>query len=407
MELFRKEVIEHQNRRLYGEVTVTTPLSTVVMTMLLAAIVVLIIVGLLFGSYAKKERVTGWLTPDKGLSRVVSSGYGIVETVHVGDGDVVEVGQPLITLSLDSGLVSGGDAVAAQLGQINSEEQELRTRLNLAGERYVSERTEMARRLEKLRAEHRLLLSEQTIQADRIVAAEELYEAMRSIEATSGLETKRQYEALLVLRQSREQLAQQIIAKDREIGQLQAQIDASPNNEQTELSELRGQLAMLAQRRTELESQGRTVMRAALGGRVAALPARAGQSVAPRTLLAAILPEGGQLEAELFVPTRAAGFIASGQPVRIRYDAFPYQKFGVSDGVVQSVSRTIFNPDELPPSIPLDEPAYRVSIRIGQQFVSAGEDRFPLQSGMTLQADIVQEKQRLWSLLFGSLNGGV
>lgn len=405
MDLFRKEVLDHQNRRLYGEVTLTTPLSSMAMTGLLAAILTGILLALVFGSYAKKESVTGWLTPDKGLARVVSSGYGVVETVHVSDGQAVAVGASLITVSLDSGLVSGGDAVAAQLSQINNEERELRARLELAGERYASAREEMTQRLEKLQAERELLLSEQTIQADRIVAAEELYEAMRSIEATSGLETKRQYEALLVLRQSREQLAQQIIAKDREIGRLQAEIDASPNNEQTELSELRGQLAMLAQRRTELESQGRIVLRAPVEGRIAALPARPGQSVGPQTLLTAILPEGGQLEAELFVPTRAAGFIATGQPVRIRYDAFPYQKFGIGDGTVQSVSRTIFNPDELPPSIPLDEPAYRVSVNIGKQFVGAGQDRFLLQSGMTLQADIVQEKQRLWTLLFGALTG--
>lgn len=406
MELFRKEAIEHQTRRLYGEVTLTTPLSSVTMTALLLSIVVVIILALAFGSYAKKESVTGWLTPDKGLSRIVSSGYGVVETVHVQDEQDVAVGAPMITVSLDSGLVSGGDAVSEQLEQINNEERELRARLELVAERYDSELEDKTRRLQQLRTERELLLSERQIQESRIIAAQELYEAMLSIEATSGLETKRQYEALLVLRQSREQLAQQTVAKDRGIGQLQAEVDSAPNSEQTELSELRGQLAMLAQRRTELESQGSIVMRAPVNGRIAALPARTGQSVSPQTLLAAILPEGGRLEAELYVPTRAAGFIDAGQHVRIRYDAFPYQKFGISTGLVQSVSRTIFNPDELPPSIPLGEPAYRVSILVEDQYVSAGGNQFPLQAGMTLKADIVQEKQRLWTLLFGSLVDG-
>ncbi len=405
MDLFRKEAVEHQAGRLYGEVTLTTPLSSKVMTALLITIIAAIVAALLFVNYAKKESVTGWLTPDKGLSRMVSSGYGVVETVHIQDGQDIVIGAPVITVSLDSGLVSGGDAVSAQLGQINNEEGELRARLDLIVERYDSSGREKAQRLQQLQAEHELLLSERDIQQARIIAAEELYEAMLSIDATSGLETKRQYEALLVLRQSREQLAQQIVAKDREIGQLQAEIAAAPNSEQTELSELRGQLAVLAQRRTELESQGSVVMRAPVSGRVAALPARTGQSVSPQTLLATILPEGGQLEAELFVPTRAAGFIENGQQVRIRYDAFPYQKFGISNGLVKSVSRTIFNPEELPPSIPLDEPAYRVSIKVEDQYVYAGDNQFPLQSGMTLQADIVQEKQRLWTLLFGSISG--
>ena len=54
-----------------------------------------------------------------------------------------------------------------------------------------------------------------------------------------------------------------------------------------------------------------------------------------------IIPEDSVLEADLFVPARAIGFIEPGQDVRILYDAFPYQHFGSYHGHVTNVSQTI------------------------------------------------------------------
>ena len=48
-----------------------------------------------------------------------------------------------------------------------------------------------------------------------------------------------------------------------------------------------------------------------------------------------LTPRGGALRAELYVPSRAIGFVKSGQRVRLLYDAFPYQKFGPAWGEVR------------------------------------------------------------------------
>lgn len=97
------------------------------------------------------------------------------------------------------------------------------------------------------------------------------------------------------------------------------------------------------------------------------------------------------------------GFIQEGQEVRLQFHAFPFQKFGVVAGEVSSVSKTIFEPTELPVTLGVVEPVYRVRVNISNQYVEAYNDRFPLQAGMTLSADIIQENRKLWAVLLDPL----
>jgi hypothetical protein len=44
------------------------------------------------------------------------------------------------------------------------------------------------------------------------------------------------------------------------------------------------------------------------------------------------------LQAEIYIPSRAIGFVKPGQEVRLLYDAFPYQRFGAYRGRVVAAS---------------------------------------------------------------------
>jgi membrane fusion protein len=67
-----------------------------------------------------------------------------------------------------------------------------------------------------------------------------------------------------------------------------------------------------------------------MNGRVTALQVRTGETADPGRPLLNISPPGAELVAELYLPSRAIAFIAPRQEVKIQYDAFPYQKFGVA-----------------------------------------------------------------------------
>jgi membrane fusion protein len=133
--------------------------------------------------------------------------------------------------------------------------------------------------------------------------------------------------------------------------------------------------------------------------------ATVGQNVDPQRLQLEIIPEGAALEADLFVPARAIGFIEPGQNVRILYEAFPYQHFGTYKARVMNIAQIILTGSDARGPISLKEPAYRVTAALEHSYVDAAGKKVPLQPDMLLRADIILEKRSLMSWLISPLTG--
>jgi len=141
------------------------------------------------------------------------------------------------------------------------------------------------------------------------------------------------------------------------------------------------------------------------GTRVAAIPVRPGETVAPGETIAVLIPEGGHLIAELYLPTRAVGFIEPGQEVQLRIDAFPHQRFGTAQATITSVSRTVLAPEEAAiPGLALAEPVFRVEAALDQTEIEAYGDVIPLQPGLIVSADIIIDRRNLIEWLFDPLS---
>ena len=66
----------------------------------LVSIAVLIVTFLFSAEYSRKETVRGFLMPSKGMVKAYADQGGIVEQIHVDDGDSVKKGQVLATILL-------------------------------------------------------------------------------------------------------------------------------------------------------------------------------------------------------------------------------------------------------------------------------------------------------------------
>jgi len=99
-----------------------------------------------------------------------------------------------------------------------------------------------------------------------------------------------------------------------------------------------------------------------------------------------------RLRAELTVPQSGLSLVRDGQGVKLRYDAFPYQRFGVRFGVVRWVG-----PGTVDPS---DSGGFRALVDLdGPTFDVQGKPR-PLLVGMGGVADIVVGTRTLVSYAF-------
>jgi membrane fusion protein len=140
---------------------------------------------------------------------------------------------------------------------------------------------------------------------------------------------------------SPERLNQQIAAKQSQLTEARFSLSQLPTVMAQKVQSLRNDLSAADQRIAEIKGRSAYAIRAPVSGRVSTLQATVGQNADPQRLQLEIVPEDAVLHAELFVPARAIGFVEAGQPVRILYDAFPYQHFGTYRGHVVKVSQTI------------------------------------------------------------------
>lgn len=145
-----------------------------------------------------------------------------------------------------------------------------------------------------------------------------------------------------------------------------------------------------------LDAERMYTVTAPTSGRVDTLLARVGQFVAAGSSVAVLAPTDEELVAELFVPPRAAGFVSAGQTVRLKYEAFPFQRFGSQEATVDAVSSTTLLPDETGlPGLHSSEPVFRARGRLKAQTVQAYGRTVPLRAGMLLSADIVTDRRTL------------
>src|SRR5437762_2948106 len=158
--------------------------------------------------------------------------------------------------------------------------------------------------------------------------------------ATLSGDTQAAVQASLAVRAQLQALSRQRAAHLREIGTLEAQRRELPLRSMAAMGEIERDLASLAQESAENEAKQRVVIRAPQDGVVTAVLAEPGHSVSPASALASLLPADARLQAQLFAPSSAVGFVRANQQVQLRYQAFPYQKFGHHAGQVLQVSRT-------------------------------------------------------------------
>ena len=244
------------------------------------------------------------------------------------------------------------------------------------------------------------------IQGERIRVEEEFVASATELKKAGYMadaDFKRRQQALLEQKQNLNSLNQQVAARQNQLTETRYSLQQLPTVMAGKIQVLRSELATTEQRITEISGRRAYVIRAPTEGRVSMLQATVGQFADPRQLQMEIVPTESVLQAELFVPTRAIGFVQPGQQVRILYDAFPYQQFGAYSGRVLSISQTILTRSDTSGPIELKEPAYRVTAALDRPDIDAYGKKIPLQADMLLRADIIIEKRSLISWLLDPL----
>lgn len=408
--LFRPEAVEARRQQWLGDVRLVRPVSLSVLVLLLIVAALVIGVWLFLGEYTRKAHVAGLLVPDRGWIRLVSPQVATVTERRVAQGQQVRAGDVLFVLSLDQHTRDGGAqqrVMRSLRARQESLAESLEAQLRLSREQEAA----LAERLGAIRREMAQLDRETELQRERLALSQQSLsrlEALREERFVSAAQIQSKSEEVLALRAQLVALERQRSTLARDAATLEGQRRELPLKERARAGELQREAQALAQESAESDAKHEIVIRAPQDGTLAMVIAEPGQSVSPEAALASLVPIDARLEAHLYAPSSALGFIRAQQPVYLRLAAFPHQKFGHQLGTVQQVSSTPLQAGELA-ALPLaskpNEPLYRVTVSLQRQDVMAYGNPQPLAAGMQLEADVLLERRSLIEWLFAPVLG--
>lgn len=406
-QLFRSAAISAQQTKTLGDIILVRPLSYRALTAIAAACALLVVLFFAWGSYTKRSTVIGQLLPDSGLVKVYVPQLGVVLEKHVNEGQTVRAGQVLYVLSSERQSSTQGSIQANISHQVESRRLSLQEEMGKTRRLQQDERESLLKRIEGLSAEMQKLDNLIDGQRSRVKLSEDTvarYQSLLGQDYISREQVQQKQEELLDQRSRLQSMEREQIAVGREMATRQKEAAGLSFKHQNQLAQIDRGISTVDQELTESEGKRRLVITAPTEGTATAVIAEVGQAVDGSRPLVSIVPTGATLQAQLYAPSRAVGFVRPGDAVLLRYQAYPYQKFGHARGKVLSVAKTALPSNEISALGNVSgnsngqnsEPLYRINVGLDSQSITAYGQAQPLQAGMLLDADVLQDTRRLY-----------
>jgi membrane fusion protein len=410
---FRPEVADAQRQQWLGQVQLVRPMALSLFSVGVLCALLLIGAFLFFGEYTRKARIGGVLIPDLGVIRLVPPVPGRVLQRHVVEGQVVQAGEVMFVLALE-GSTLPADVQARVKQSLDERRRSLQDAARQQAQLADAQATALDRRLEEMKREQAQLEAEGLLHRQRQNLARQALARLESLNSEnfiSSAQVQTKKEELIGLMAQAQAIERQSAALARDRAALDGERRGLPLLNKGRQGEIERALAALSREAAEQNVVREIVVRSPQDGTVSAVLAETGQSVSPASALASLIPAGAQLQAQLFARSGEVGFVKPGQEVRLRFEAFPYQKFGHQDGRVLQVSRTPLAAAELAglplatPQSAQAEPMFRITVEMHDQVLHGQGGEQSLVAGMRMQADVLLERRRLIEWLFEPLLG--
>lgn len=367
----------------------------------------------------------GKLIPESYVKIVQPAESGIVKDILVKEGESVKAGQVLMRMDT---LITDADTQSVE-GEYQRKRLTLRRiQAELSGQPFHAEKDDPPALAEDIAAQYRANRTafEATLAEERsrlVKARQEMAAAQqvkRKLEETLPhyREQDKAYEKLVKdgfagalmgsdkkrerLEKEQELQTQGFLIESAKASILQsekklAQIDSDYRRQlHAERNEVQGQLDKLAQEVTKQEHKQKLLeLKASQDGVVKDLATHtSGTVVQPGTVLLTLVPKDETLRAEVWVSNEDIGFVREGQRVKLKFAAFPFQKYGMAEGIVEHVSADAADTNtgggntQNDPAKKNQPLVYKALVTLKQMTLEMDQQRFQLSAGMQTSAEI-------------------
>lgn len=370
-----------------------------------------------FGQVQDVSYAQGRLIPQGEVYRVQPVDAGEVAQITVAEGESVKAGQTIA--ELDNRLAQTEldrlkqSLAALQLERVQKQSMIERLQTELSARRSITDAEVRAQAAAISEVQAREGVSQKTIEQlqSEIVAHQVRLDRIRPLVETGALaqdhlfdveQAIRQFERTLTQNQGELQDAQsQEQQLQAELTQKQAEGKTQQLQTQQQIQQLQVELSQISAKIQDTQNLiksaetkfGKLFLKAPVDGVVSSLAVRnAGQVIQSGQTFAEIAPQKASLVLSTTMPSGEAGFVRVGMPVQIKFDAFPYQDYGVVPGRVTTIS----------PDVRMDEKlgaVYRVDITIDRSALSEKQQKLQFKTGQTASAEIVTRQRRIIDVL--------
>lgn len=180
------------------------------------------------------------------------------------------------------------------------------------------------------------------------------------------------------------ELTDLIAANNKQVNEINSRIDGIERQLKEAIVENEKQIAEIGSKLKQAElTLSYQELKAPVSGIVFDLQPNASGFVTNTTEPVLKIVPGNELIAKVYLTNKDIGFVEKGMPVDVRIDSYPFSEFGDVKGELVSIGS-----DALPPTEIRQYYSFPAKIRLKQQTLSVNDRTLPLQSGMTISANI-------------------
>lgn len=404
--LFRPEALSSRRNKFAGTVIVQTPVSTWLFAIVGLLLVLAAALMVIFGKYTRHVSVKGQLVPAHGLTQIISPTAGTVLERKVRVDERVTAGQLIYTVSTESRRGDEPSVQARISGEAGNRRLSLVNELDKLRQLHDEELAAARRKFASLEREVANSKEQEVMQLKRLELANATLHRYKTVGegaffSASQLQQKEEelLEQQIRLNASRrEQLALQ-----RDYQAQESELSAMKLRHVAQVEQLKRGISSAGQEYVESESKRNFAIVSPIDGTLVSAALEGGQAVDASKSVASIVPDGAELVAQIYAPSKSVGLLKTGGSALIRYHSFPYEVFGAARGTIKSISRVALAPSDFNAvggyagdSSSPGEPTYKVTITMDRQYVLSNGERIDLRAGMLLDADLVLETRRIY-----------
>ncbi len=402
--LFRQEALENAKSRWLGQALLLSGYPVWIVAIFTLVFISVLLAVIIFCDYTRRINVNGEVTSLPRAVNIFSPGQGFISLSDVRVGERVSKGDRLYQIDV-SRVTHSGNVSENMIQSIRQQISIVESIIDKLNDNKKITLSHMEQQLEKYQNAYqqslRIVDNARKGMVDMKATMDNYSDYKRKGLVNNDQMTNQRY--LYYQQQSAYQnLNSQLIQQNLQIISLKGDVITKATDFDNQIAQQQYQLGNLRRQLAEMDASGTLFVSAPLDGRVESLSVTQGQMVNAGDSLAQIVPEDSQgYFLILWLPNSSIPYVKTGDKINIRYDAFPYEKFGQFSGKVISISSVPASPQELasysnPPKIQLNgpaEPFYKAIINIDDD---SRRHSLVLTNGMKAQATVFLESRPLY-----------